>query len=182
MKGIKSWLAVFSLCLTLGACAQDKTTQKPTQSNSNEMSAEKKRAISSIKVAKDEKDYNTLSEKDYEIIENKSTERAFTGAYHDHKGDGIYKCKRCNSPLFTSDAKFDSRSGWPSFDDAIEGSIKEITDADGRRTEILCSNCNGHLGHVFKGEGFTNKNTRHCVNSASLIFLPWDNLLKKAEE
>ncbi|NLC28721.1 MAG: methionine-R-sulfoxide reductase [Campylobacteraceae bacterium] len=104
------------------------------------------------------------------IIQEKRTERAFSGKYNDFYEEGIYHCKQCGAPLFSSKAKFNSKSGWPSFDDAIPGAIKEIPDKDGRRTEIVCSKCEAHLGHVFKNEGFTDKNTRHCVNSLSLDF------------
>lgn len=114
--------------------------------------------------------YNELTEEEKHIILEKGTERAFTGKYWDHDEKGTYTCKQCNAELFTSDAKFDSFTGWPSFDDAVEGAVKEIVDADGRRTEIVCANCGGHLGHVFKGEGMTEKSVRHCVNSASLNF------------
>jgi peptide methionine sulfoxide reductase msrA/msrB len=119
-----------------------------------------------------EMDYKELTEEEKRVIWNKGTERAFTGQYWDHHEDGTYTCKQCGARLFDSDAKFDSGTGWPSFDNAIEGAVKEVPDADGWRTEIICAQCGGHLGHVFKGEGFTSNDTRHCVNSISLCFLP----------
>jgi len=117
-------------------------------------------------------EYNELSAQERRVILNKGTEWAFSGAYHDAKDEGTYICRQCNQPLFRSADKFDSGTGWPSFDDIIASAVKEVPDADGRRTEIVCSNCDGHLGHVFKGEGFTAKQTRHCVNSVSLDFVP----------
>lgn len=113
---------------------------------------------------------NKLNEEETRVIVNKGTERSFTGKFHDHKEDGMYTCRQCNANLFPSNAKFDSGTGWPSFDDAVEGAVKEVSDADGRRVEIVCANCEGHLGHVFKGERMTDKSTRHCVNSISLDF------------
>ncbi len=114
--------------------------------------------------------WRNLTKEEADVIVNKGTEYPGTGKYVDFKKDGIYHCKRCNTPLFKSEIKFKSGTGWPSFDDYIPGSVAELTDADGRRTEIVCNNCKGHLGHVFYGEGFTDKNTRHCVNSISLTF------------
>jgi len=114
--------------------------------------------------------YTDLNENEKKIILEKGTERAFTGIYVEHKEKGVYLCKQCNTPLFRSESKFNSGTGWPSFDDMIDNNVTEKPDIDGMRIEIVCTNCNGHLGHVFKNEGFTQKETRHCVNSISLNF------------
>ena len=120
------------------------------------------------------KDYiKKLNSEEFEVLVNKGTEKPFSGKYNDFYEKGVYVCKACESPLFNSSDKFNSNCGWPSFDDEIEGALKKIPDYSlGRiRTEIICLNCNGHLGHVFEGENFTEKNIRHCVNSVSLKFV-----------
>lgn len=121
---------------------------------------------------------NSLNEFEQYVILQKGTERPFVGEYTDKFDKGTYICKQCNAPLYESESKFHSGCGWPSFDDEIKGSVKKTTDADGRRTEITCANCGGHLGHVFYGEGFTDKDTRHCVNSISMIFKPENTKMK----
>jgi len=138
------------ILLSLGCNGQDRSTQKNTTTMK----------------------FNELNDFEKSVIEGKGTERPFTGIYYKHEEKGTYLCKKCNAPLYRSADKFDAHCGWPSFDDEIKGAVKRTTDADGRRTEITCTKCGAHLGHVFIGEGLTQKNTRHCVNSVSLNFEP----------
>jgi peptide methionine sulfoxide reductase msrA/msrB len=113
-----------------------------------------------------------LSPEEKFVIEDKGTEMPFTGKYFAFWDKGTYVCKRCGAKLYRSESKFEANCGWPSFDDEIPGAVKRLSDSDGRRTEIECANCGAHLGHVFVGEKFTEKNTRHCVNSMSMDFIP----------
>ena len=115
--------------------------------------------------------YNELTAQEKYVIQQKGTEAPFVGEYTDNKAQGLYQCKQCNAPLYRSEHKFPSNCGWPSFDDEIDNAVRREPDADGRRVEIVCANCGGHLGHVFEGEGFTDKNIRHCVNSISMVFV-----------
>jgi methionine-R-sulfoxide reductase len=118
------------------------------------------------------KQHHDLTAEERRVIEFKGTEPPFTGEYEGLFEPGTYACRRCSAPLYRSDDKFDARCGWPAFDDEIQGAVRRLTDPDGHRIEIACVSCGGHLGHVFLGEGLTAKNTRHCVNSLSMKFVP----------
>jgi peptide-methionine (R)-S-oxide reductase len=155
-----------SLLFAFTSCnGQADTTQISNLKSSNQMKTE----------------YNSLTPQQYDVLVNKATDRPYTGEYYQKKDHGIYICRQCNAPLYQSADKFDSHCGWPSFDDEIAGSVKRIADADGMRIEIVCNNCQGHLGHVFEGERFTAKNTRHCVNTSSIVFYPSSEMGKLPE-
>lgn len=164
-------LVLFSSAFLFLACGQ---TQGQSNKKVKNLTSQTQVNPELKKNTMDQSNYNALTDEEKHVILNKGTEYPNTGKLLNVTDKGTYTCKQCNAPLYNSEDKFDGDCGWPSFDDEIAGAVTKVPDVDGMRTEIICANCGGHLGHVFKGEGFTAKNTRHCVNSISMNFIPAD--------
>ena len=179
---MKSATTIFiGIAVMLTGCSQAQNTPTPTNPITSTTETTSGSTPSNQFIMQDSANWNNLTPDEEKVIVGKGTEMPNKGIYTDNHESGRYFCKRCNAALFDSDSKFDSGSGWPAFDEFIPGSVQEIPDKDGYRVEIVCNNCKGHLGHVFKGERFTKKNTRHCVNSISLNFIPENQLAEKVK-
>ena len=162
---MKKILGLVLMLVSLQACGQ-----QPKQTPNQTIATTETKTMDNL--PKTEAEWKAkLTEDEYYILRQKGTERPYTGKFLMHNEKGMYTCRGCGAPLFSSESKFDSHCGWPSFDQEIIGAVKRIPDADGRRVEIMCTTCGAHLGHVFEGERYTPKNTRHCVNSISLKFV-----------
>ncbi len=175
---MKTLVLTFGAALLLFSSCGQAQNQTNSTSNTEHGSSNNVMFTSDMvkNVIEDSTEWNELTAEETNVIVYKGTEYPWRGMYVDNHEDGIYQCKRCNANLFESDSKFDSGTGWPSFDAYIGSSVELVKDADGYREEIVCNNCKGHLGHVFYGERFTKKNTRHCVNSISLNFVTEDQI------